>query len=316
MGGVEWFTQPFALDEAIRWRFGPSVMSIKSILLPSSSVMGNGSTALETAIWIAKSFGAHIDCVQFTDVPMSAVLSGVDGSVVQEIMAAAQQEIAEATKQGEAAFKKALAAQGVEFRDWPSADTRPTASWRMAQGNIHNEMAMLGCVCDLVVARRTERADNRDSSVVESALFDSQRPVLIAPPVVPEPLSAVPLKDWRVLIGWNQSAQSAQAGINALPFLQRAKAVQIYSIKTGAKVGASAEMFALYLSRHGVDAELREAEPDDRTVGQGLLAAAMEFNANLLVMGAYSHSRLRELILGGVTRHVLDNAGIPVLMSH
>ncbi|MDA0239887.1 MAG: universal stress protein [Proteobacteria bacterium] len=291
-------------------------MGIKSILLPSSSAMGNGSTALETAIWIAKSFGAHIDCVQFTDFPMSAALSGVDGTAVQEIMAAAQEEIAEASKIGEAACKKALMEQGVEFRDWPSADVRPTASWRMVQGSIHNEMATLGSVCDLVVARRPERSDSRDTMVVESALFDSQRPVLIAPPAVPEPLSAIPLKEWRVMIGWNQSSQSALAGTSALPFLQRAKAVQIYSIKTGAKVGASAEMFALYLARHGVDAKLREVEPDDRTVGQGLLAAAMEFNANLLVMGAYSHSRLRELILGGVTRHVLDNAGIPVLMSH
>lgn len=271
---------------------------------------------MDTAIWTAKSFGAHIDCVQFIDFPIGTALSGVDGTAVQEVMQAAQSEIEEAAIYGEKAFKSALQEQGVEFRDWPSADNRPTASWRMVQGNIHNEMALLGCVSDLVVARRPERADSRDTMVVEAALFDSQRPVLIAPPAVPDPLAAIPVKDWRVLIGWNSSAQSALAGANALPFLKVAKAVQIYSIKTGAKSGASAEMFALYLARHGVDAELREAEPDDRTVGQGLLAAAMEFNANLLVMGAYSHSRLRELILGGVTRHVLDNAGIPVLMSH
>ena len=117
------------------------------------------------------------------------------------------------------------------------------------------------------------------------------------------------------MIGWNRSAQAARAVHAALPMLERAGDVVILSVETGAKRGPSAEQMARYLAWHEVKAEVREFAPDNRSVGEVLLAEAEAAECDLLVTGAYSHSRLRDLLLGGVTRHVLAEADIPVLLA-
>ena len=119
----------------------------------------------------------------------------------------------------------------------------------------------------------------------------------------------------RVCVAWNGTAESAAAVQAALPWLQRAEAVRILSADEYQRAGPLAPDLANYLALHGVEAELGRFRPLDREVGAGMLAAAREFRADLLTMGAYSHSRLRQLILGGVTRHVLEYADLPVIMN-
>ncbi len=101
----------------------------------------------------------------------------------------------------------------------------------------------------------------------------------------------------------------------ALPWMQQAEAVRILSAEEYQRRGPEAQELAAYLALHGITAEIATFRPIDREVGKGLLGAAAEFGADLLTMGAYSHSRLRQLILGGVTRHVLEHATLPVLMT-
>ena len=101
----------------------------------------------------------------------------------------------------------------------------------------------------------------------------------------------------------------------ALPWLARAEAVRILTAEEYQRRGPAAADLATYLALHDIAAEIATFRPLDRDVGAGLLQAAGEFGADLLAMGAYSHSRLRQLLLGGVTRHVLEHAKLPVLMN-
>jgi nucleotide-binding universal stress UspA family protein len=139
-------------------------------------------------------------------------------------------------------------------------------------------------------------------------LFDSGRPVLIAPRQAPATIGT------RVAVAWNGSAESAAAVAAALPWLHRAQAVRILCSDDYQRRGPGAEGIRAYLRWHGIEAEVVPFKPTTREVGAGLLGAARDFGADLMCQGAYSHSRLRQLILGGVTRHVLENADLPILM--
>jgi nucleotide-binding universal stress UspA family protein len=159
---------------------------------------------------------------------------------------------------------------------------------------------------DLAVAR------SRDASraTLEGVLSSTGRPALLAPPVKPQRIGDT------VLLGWNRTAQSARSVVSAMPFLKCAKRVIVCAVATGAKQGPSPNDVARTLAWHDIEAEVREITPDDRSVGRVLLDEAKEVEANLLVMGAYSHSRLREMIVGGVTKYVIEHAELPVLLAH
>jgi nucleotide-binding universal stress UspA family protein len=101
----------------------------------------------------------------------------------------------------------------------------------------------------------------------------------------------------------------------ALPWMQRAEAVRVVSAGEYQRRGPLAADLADYLALHGVEVELATFKPIEKDVGAGLLQAARDFGADMLTMGAYSHSRLRQLILGGVTRHVLEHSDLPVMMN-
>jgi nucleotide-binding universal stress UspA family protein len=118
------------------------------------------------------------------------------------------------------------------------------------------------------------------------------------------------------VIGWNQGVPAARAVRYAMPFLEIAAQVEIFSVDTGAKKGTSAQDIARYLGWHDIKTELNSTPPDQRSVGEVLLSEAKSSGADLLVLGAFSHSRLRQLVLGGVTSYILEHAELPVLMAH
>lgn len=120
------------------------------------------------------------------------------------------------------------------------------------------------------------------------------------------------------MIAWDESPECWHAVSAALPFLEQAKTVQVVSIgKKNGNHHASQENVLTYLRCHGIKASAKTSSPLTRSVGEGILVAAGEEEAGLVVMGAYSHSRLREMVFGGATRDVLRNAAAtPVLMAH
>ena len=143
-----------------------------------------------------------------------------------------------------------------------------------------------------------------------SGLFESGRPILLAPP--PPPLQVAT----NVLIAWNRSTEQARAIALAMPLLQKAKRVTVLTVIAGTEVpGPSAEQLIHYLQRNGIAAEPMKVELGGKNTGQAILAAAQSLDCDLLIKGAYTQSRLRQMIFGGATRHVLENADIPVLLA-
>jgi nucleotide-binding universal stress UspA family protein len=164
-----------------------------------------------------------------------------------------------------------------------------------------------------VIAQARPDQPALDRLIVEAALFDSGRPVLIVPYI-----QRTGLRLERVLVGWDGSRTAARAVADAMPLLVRARATEIVIVageaaKSDEIPGAD---IAHHLARHGVKAEVNRIISVDTDVANTILSHAADVSADFLVMGGYGHSRLREFVLGGATRGILSSMTIPTLMSH
>jgi len=145
----------------------------------------------------------------------------------------------------------------------------------------------------------------------ESGLFESGRPILLSPPSPPRQIAT------NVLIAWNCSTEQARAIALAMPLLQKADRVTVLTVTGGTAVpGPSAEQLIRYLQRNGIVAEPMRVELDGRSTGKAILATAQSLGCDLLIKGAYTQSRLRQMIFGGATQHVLANGALPVLLAN
>lgn len=286
-------------------------MPIRKLLLPLTGTAA-GEAALSTALEVARRFNAHLSAlhvrVDSRDVaPLAG--EGLSGAMIEEMMAATEKESGERSAAIHAMFDRFVARHGVTLAP-PRRGEGATASFDVVTGREDDLVAQLARLADLTVVPHPEGGDEVSSSdALHAVLFDSGRPVLIAPHDAPVSIGE------RVCVAWNGTGESAAAVLAALPWLQRAKTARVLWADEYQRRGPAASELARYLALHGVAIEIAQFRPLDREVGRGMLAAAGEFGADLLAMGAYSHSRLRQLILGGVTRHVLEHARIPVLMN-
>ena len=147
-------------------------------------------------------------------------------------------------------------------------------------------------------------------STFETALFEGGRPILLAPPTPPKSLGE------SIVIAWNGSTETARAVAFAMPFLRSAGRILVLTVEGGMVPGPSAEDLARALACEGVDAAHKALPADRRTPGETFLAEAADFGCDLLIKGAYTQSRLRQMIFGGPTSHLLAYADLPVLMAH
>ncbi len=233
---------------------------------------------------------------------------GLSGAMIEDMMAATEREGAAQAVRLAALFGDAVAAAGLTVDSAPSA-TGSSASLQTLTGRDEDILPTLAQLADLtILPSPRDDADGSGADRLHAVLFDSGRPVLIAPP------AAAVCIGKRCCVAWNGSTEAAASLAAILPWLRRAEAVRVLHATEYQRRGAAAEAVLPYLALHGVQADLVAFQPRNRDLGAGLLAAAAAFDADLLGMGAYSHSRLRQLILGGVTRHVLGHATMPVLM--
>jgi nucleotide-binding universal stress UspA family protein len=287
-------------------------MAIRKLLLPLTGTAA-GEAALATALLIARTWNAHVLAlhvrVDSRDVaPLAG--EGLSGAMIEEMMSATEKESAQRAQAVRDMFDHFVASQDVALSDPHVLRNRPSASFASVTGREEDIVAQQARIADLTVVPHPESGEDVSSSdALHAVLFDSGRPVMIAPQAPPHTIGA------RICLGWNGTAESASAVAAALPWLQRAEAVRILSAEGYQRRGPAAPELAAYLALHGVRADISTFHPVNGVVGAGLLSAAREFGCDLLAMGAYSHSRLRQLILGGVTRHVLENAMLPVLMN-
>ncbi|GAC1481783.1 MAG: universal stress protein [Acetobacteraceae bacterium] len=286
-------------------------MAIRRLLLPLTGTT-TGEAALSTALMIARMWDAHVTAlhvrVDSRDVaPLAG--EGLSGAMIEEMMSATEKESSDRSNAVRALFDRFVTQHGVTVAE-PHPGSGATANFASVTGREEDLVAQLARLTDLTVVPHPEAGDDVSSSdALHAVLFDSGRPVLIAPQAKPQTIAT------RICIAWNGTAESAACVQAAIPWMQRAQAVRVLSADEYQRRGPGAAELASYLALHDVRVDLAQFRPHDKDVGRGLLNAAREFGSDLLAMGAYSHSRLRQLILGGVTRHVLEHASIPVMMN-
>jgi nucleotide-binding universal stress UspA family protein len=175
----------------------------------------------------------------------------------------------------------------------------------------HDFVGSYGRVFDaIVLARPGDEWQSPSMITLESALFESGRPVLIAPPTSPRSLGT------NVLIAWNSSTEQARTTAFAMPLLRLAQRVTICTVEGATVAGPSGEQMARSLKMNGIAAEPITLTAKKGRAGETILNKAEEIGCDLIVKGAYTQSRLRQMIFGGTTRHILANARLPVLMAH
>ncbi|HYG87724.1 MAG TPA: universal stress protein [Azospirillum sp.] len=288
-------------------------MSIKTILVPLS---GDDSdpVALSAAFTVARLFDAHVDSLFVKLDPRDAVPmlgEGMSGAMVDEIMRAAETEANSQLTTARRHFGEVVRREQVDLREGPPALDGISARWREVVGRAEEVVPHEGRLSDLLVfAHGTGERDAQAYATLETALLGAARPLLLVPK---GGLTAIGRK---VVVAWNGSAEGARAVAGAMPFLRQADSVQVLTAETSVTPAAAGRRIAEYLSWHGVNCQLTIVRSGSEPVGQMLTGKAAELGADLLVMGGYGHSRMREMILGGVTRYVLGHAGLPVLMAH
>ena len=281
-------------------------MSMKTILVPMENHDAMQS-ALETALLLGRRCDSYIEGF--------ALRWSINEFMVGDVMGGApletyRDDIAEEAKKAKQIFETFM-----QKHDVPRA-TETTESlsfgWLDDASEGESFIGSYGRVFDVIVMkRRDERSGPIHDRAIESGLFESGRPILLSPPSPPRQIAT------NVLIAWNCSTEQARAIALAMPLLQKADRVTVLTVIGGTGVpGPSAEQLIRYLRCNGVAAEPMRVELDGRSTGEVILASAQSLGCDLLIKGAYTQSRLRQMIFGGATQHVLANAALPFLLAN
>ena len=290
-------------------------MTVKILVAPLTG-QDRDRVTLPAAIAVAKSFSAHVDAV-FARLNASEAVplvgEGMSSAVVEQLMTSAEAEWSARADAARQAFEEIVARADIVRHDDPPGPGTASIQFREEAGREEDVIVRACYLGDLLVLGRADSTaeDLQFTLSLEAALMGGGRPLLIAPS-----MPANQTIGRRVVIAWRGSVDCARAVAGALPFLGQAEKVVVATVASGRTNPSRAGELVSYLAWHVVPAVPRLVDPGHHSVGEALLAAARDENADLLVMGGYGHSRVRELILGGVTRHVLSHATIPVLMAH
>ena len=281
-------------------------MTMKTILIPTER-RESMSSALQTALLLARRFDSYIE--GFALQPGISQFLAVDmgGSIATESF---RQESIEEAKKTKAMFEAFMQEHGVPRSS--QAASGLSFSWLDDAPEGEDIVGSYGRVFDLIVLSRPDATSlGLHRRALESGLFESGRPILLSPASPPKQIAT------NVLIAWNGSTEQTRAIAFAMPLLQQAERVKVLTIPGGAGVpGPSGEQLTRSLQRNGIPATPLTVELDGRSTGETILATAASQDCDLLIKGAYTQSRLRQLIFGGATRHILANATLPVFMAH
>jgi len=282
-------------------------MVMKSILVPIEKHDGMQSS-LQTALVLARRHSSYIEGVPLRWASVDFAIGGdvVIAFPVDDYM----REVAAEEQRTRRAFETFMQKNNVP-RSSDSA-TYPSYGWFNDPLEGEGFVGSYGRAFDMIVMNRPDANSTiRYQKALESALFDSGRPVLLSPPSPPDRMGV------NVLIAWNGSTEQARAIAFSLPLLEQAERVTVLTVEGGTGVpGPSAEQMIRYLQRNDIPAEQLTVRLAGKSTGEAILIAAQQLNCDLLIKGAFTQSRLRQMIFGGATQHVMANATLPVLLAH
>lgn len=288
-------------------------MAIKRILATIDAA-DPSVVALETSLLLARHHSAQVvvlNVASHLSQHMPPVGEGMSEESLTAAFREAQRAIQDLHERARGLFSEACRRQGIPVLPDSPATESPAAIWVNVPGQEDGVIARRGRLADLVVmARAGVESRPPIASALNETLTGTGRPVLVAG-------SSTPLDSPKtVAIAWNGSLEAARAVAGAFPFLRQAKRILVFTGESTRTRADRADELRNYLSLHHLAAEIRVfPKTAERSVPIALLEECAEERADLLVMGAFAHSRLRELVLGGVTRHVLQNATLPILMA-
>jgi nucleotide-binding universal stress UspA family protein len=282
---------------------------IRTILVPLTAELSS-EPPLNAALLVAKRLNSHIRVLFIQPSPETA------WAYVPDVIVAAgvTRELIERET------LEAAAAANDRFVDWRNRNNVSAAagvrldscfaSWSEQFGEVETVVAHFGRVSDLIVVERPSSASVHGQRCFDAAVFESGRPTLVIGEKLPFDITE------HVMIAWNGSLQASRAVLGAMPLLHLASRVSIFAAPQYESEGVDAANLAEALSWHGIRAHQIPGPRGGNSTGGALVSTAVEQQATMIVMGAYTHSRLRQSFLGGVTRHLLAHAPVPLLMSH
>ena len=272
-------------------------------LVVNLSVAAERDPAAEFALSVANAFTAHAAGIAFQYDPIvpTVLMDGVPPDVI-ETQRAENERVAKAAA---SRFDGAARVASVLSETRTVESTITGAATRFAHIARRFDLS--------VVAQAQPDTDGPEALIVEQALFDSGRPVLVVPYI-----QSAPFKADRVMLCWDGSRPAARAAADAMPFLSRAKLVEVFIVESGKLKSdeVPGADIADHLARHNLNVSVTRTVSGDIDVASAILSHAADVGADMLVMGGYGHSRLREFILGGATRAILSSMTVPTLMSH
>ena len=281
-------------------------MSMKTILVPMEPHEGM-TAVLETALLLARKRGSYIEGFPLRFGISEFVAVDPAGSIPLESYRQESQE--------EAAQARRVFESFMQDRSIPRASGAAgglSCGWLDDAPEGESFVGSYGRVFDITVLSRPDaNTIGLHNRAIESGLFESGRPILLSPPV--------PTKDiaTNVMIHWNCSTEQARATAFAMPLLLQAQRVTVLTVSGGQAVpGPTAEQLLKYLQHNGIPAKPMSVALEGRNTGEAVLRAAKAEGCDLLVKGAFTQSRLRQMIFGGTTSYILAKAELPVLMAH
>jgi nucleotide-binding universal stress UspA family protein len=282
-------------------------------ILASLTGLNSDHTVLEAAVAMAKIDGGHIQCLHTRiDAVETAALIGSTAprrhNNLQHVVQKISEQEEERSRHAKIAFEEAIKRHSLTLRDTPAQEVSISVSWKESETFL-NETLDESRYHDLTIMARDEELS---SERIISVIMRAGRPILLAPP---KPVEVIGRK---VAVAWKASMESAHAMTSAMPILSRAETVFILAVSED-KAGDdsdrnSAEHLARQLKWHGVSAQVRMEYSPAGPASTALKEMAYNCEADLLVMGAFGHSRVREFVFGSVTRDVLADSALPVLM--
>jgi nucleotide-binding universal stress UspA family protein len=282
-------------------------MALKDLLVYVDAT-SRSAARVELAARLAIQHNAHLTGLNVIDIPSANYFYGAAMPFVptnpEEIVERIRAEAVEAAKPVEAAFRECLRRNGIE------------GEWRLVEGPPPVTVALHARYADLTIVGQPNREEPQDrDAVLVTTVMTSGRAVLAMPFA-----GDFPSIGEHVLVAWNASREAARALNDSLPLLLNAKQVTVLAINPQRGVGVHGDVpaadIALHLARHGLRAEAAHTVARDIADGEALLSYAADIGADLIVAGAYGHSRARELVFGGVTRTLIAEMTAPVLFSH
>lgn len=260
---------------------------------------------IDAAIALADRFNAHLTALYLIpEIALPVAVEGYVGGNLQANIDKQEEEKAAAVLDG---FRQAAGAYDIEF------DTRTDKS---LIANFADQLGLHSRYADLLIIGQPDvTASVPYGPPPEDVVLNTASPVLVVPFIGPQQSIGK-----RAMVAWNASKESARAVKNAMPFLEQADTVDVVTFRAREGVYSHGPLpgadIALHLARHGINVDVQQLDGGDIDVGNTLLSHAADRGSDLLVMGCYGHSRLREMVLGGATRTILRSMTIPVMMAH